>query len=177
MKTYREYIQSKKNSLETIEFLVLNHLNELKFEFYIHEHPPLKTVEESKILRGEIEGGHTKNLFLRDKKKNNFLITTNENQKIDLKELEKKLSTGRLSFGSRDRLYEFLGVKPGSVSPLSLINDQNKKVMFYIDKNLYKEKILNFHPLVNHLTVSLKLNDFNFFLNSINRTFNELEFE
>jgi len=177
MNTYAEYIHSKKNSLETIEFLVLNHLNELKFEFYIHEHPPLNTVEESKILRGEIEGGHTKNLFLRDKKKNNFLITTNENQKIDLKELEKKLSTGRLSFGSRDRLYEFLGVKPGSVSPLALINDQNKKVMFYIDKNLYKEKILNFHPLVNHLTISLKLKDFNFFLNSINRTFNELEFE
>ena len=177
MKTYSEYLQSKKNSKDEQEFLVINQLNTLKFDFYIFEHPPLKTVEDSKNLRGEIKGGHTKNLFLRDKKKNNFLITASEDQIIDLKKLEKKLSTGRLSFGSPDRLQEFLGVKPGSVSPLALVNDQNNKVIFYIDKKLLNEEILNFHPLVNHLTISLKISDFKSYLNSINRTLNEIEFE
>ena len=177
MKTYSEYLQSKKNSKDEQEFLVINQLNKLKFDFYIFEHPPLKTVEDSKNLRGEIKGGHTKNLFLRDKKKNNFLITTSEDQIIDLKKLEKKLSTGRLSFGSPDRLHEFLGVKPGSVSPLALVNDQNNKVIFYIDEKLLNEEILNFHPLVNHLTISLKISDFKSYLSSINRTLNEIEFD
>ena len=123
MKTFTEFLKGKNTLKSSIEFKIFNSLNKLKCDYFIHEHPALKTVEDSKILRGIMEGGHSKNLFLRDKKKNNFLITTNEDQKIDLKNLEKKLGTSRLSFGSPDRLYEFLGVKPGSVSPFALIND------------------------------------------------------
>lgn len=174
---YTEFLNGKYISKSNLEFRIFNSLNNLKCEYYIHEHPALKTVEESKILRGKMEGGHSKNLFLRDKKKNNFLITACEDQKIDLKDLEKKLGTSRLSFGSPDRLYEFLGVKPGSVSPLALINDQQNKVLFYIDKNLLKEKILNFHPLINNLTISLKTKDFEKFLHSIKRAYNELFFK
>ena len=177
MKNYTEFLNGKYISKSNLEFRIFNSLNNLKCEYYIHEHPALKTVEESKILRGKMEGGHSKNLFLRDKKKNNFLITACEDQKIDLKDLEKKLGTSRLSFGSPDRLYEFLGVKPGSVSPLALINDQQNKVSFYIDKNLLKEKILNFHPLINNLTISLKTKDFEKFLHSIKRAYNELFFK
>ena len=177
MKNYTEFLNGKYISKSNLEFRIFNSLNNLKCEYYIHEHPALKTVEESKILRGKMEGGHSKNLFLRDKKKNNFLITACEDQKIDLKDLEKKLGTSRLSFGSPDRLYEFLGVKPGSVSPLALINDQQNKVLFYIDKNLLKEKILNFHPLINNLTISLKTKDFEKFLHSIKRAYNELFFK
>lgn len=177
MMNYTEFLNGKYISKSNLEFRIFNSLNNLKCEYYIHEHPALKTVEESKILRGKMEGGHSKNLFLRDKKKNNFLITACEDQKIDLKDLEKKLGTSRLSFGSPDRLYEFLGVKPGSVSPLALINDQQNKVSFYIDKNLLKEKILNFHPLINNLTISLKTKDFEKFLHSIKRAYNELFFK
>ena len=177
MKNYTEFLNGKYISKSNLEFRIFNSLNNLKCEYYIHEHPALKTVEESKILRGKLEGGHSKNLFLRDKKKNNFLITACEDQKIDLKDLEKKLGTSRLSFGSPDRLYEFLGVKPGSVSPLALINDQQNEVSFYIDKNLLKEKILNFHPLINNLTISLKTKDFEKFLHSIKRAYNELFFK
>ncbi len=177
MKNYTEFLNGKYISKSNLEFHIFNSLNNLKCEYYIHEHPALKTVEESKILRGKMEGGHSKNLFLRDKKKNNFLITACEDQKIDLKDLEKKLGTSRLSFGSPDRLYQFLGVKPGSVSPLALINDQQNEVSFYIDKNLLKEKILNFHPLINNLTISLKTKDFEKFLHSIKRAYNELFFK
>ena len=177
MKNYTEFLNGKYISKSNLEFRIFNSLNNLKCEYYIHEHPALKTVEESKILRGKMEGGHSKNLFLRDKKKNNFLITACEDQKIDLKDLEKKLGTSRLSFGSPDRLYQFLGVKPGSVSPLALINDQQNEVSFYIDKNLLKEKILNFHPLINNLTISLKTKDFEKFLHSIKKAYNELFFK
>jgi Ala-tRNA(Pro) deacylase len=177
MKNYTEFLNGKYISKSNLEFRIFNSLNNLKCEYYIHEHPALKTVEESKILRGKMEGGHSKNLFLRDKKKNNFLITACEDQKIDLKDLEKKLGTSRLTFGSPDRLYQFLGVKPGSVSPLALINDQQNEVSFYIDKNLLKEKILNFHPLINNLTISLKTKDFEKFLHSIKRAYNELFFK
>ena len=177
MKTFTEFLKGKNILKSSVEFRIFNSLNKLKCDYFIHEHPALKTVEDSKILRGIMEGGHSKNLFLRDKKKNNFLITTNEDQKIDLKNLEKKLGTSRLSFGSPDRLYEFLGVKPGSVSPFALINDHKKRVSFYIDKNLLNETILNFHPLTNNLTISLKTKDFERFLHSIKRAYNEVLFK
>ena len=177
MKTFTEFLKGKNTLKSCIEFKIFNSLNKLKCDYFIHEHPALKTVEDSKISRGIMDGGHSKNLFLRDKKKNNFLITTNEDQKIDLKNLEKKLGTSRLSFGSPDRLYEFLGVKPGSVSPFALINDHKKRVSFYIDKNLLNEIILNFHPLTNNLTISLKTKDFERFLHSIKRAYNEVLFK
>lgn len=177
MKTFTEFLKGKNTLKSSMEFQIFNSLNKLKCDYFIHEHPALKTVEDSKILRGIMEGGHSKNLFLRDKKKNNFLITTNEDQKIDLKNLEKKLGTSRLSFGSPDRLYEFLGVKPGSVSPFALINDPKKRVSFYIDKNLLNERILNFHPLTNNLTISLKTKDFEKFLQSIKRAYNKISFK
>ena len=177
MKTFTEFLKGKNTLKSSMEFQIFNSLNKLKCDYFIHEHPALKTGEDSKILRGIMKGGHSKNLFLRDKKKNNFLITTNEDQKIDLKNLEKKLGTSRLSFGSPDRLYEFLGVKPGSVSPFALINDHKKRVSFYIDKNLLNETILNFHPLTNNLTISLKTKDFERFLHSIKRAYNEVLFK
>ena len=177
MKTFTEFLKGKNTLKSSMEFQIFNSLNKLKCDYFIHEHQALKTVADSKILRGIMKGGHSKNLFLRDKKKNNFLITTNEDQKIDLKNLEKKLGTSRLSFGSPDRLYEFLGVKPGSVSPFALINDHKKRVSFYIDKNLLNETILNFHPLTNKLTISLKTKDFERFLQSIKRAYNEISFE
>ena len=113
MKTFTEFLKGKNTLKSSMEFQIFNSLNKLKCDYFIHEHQALKTVADSKILRGIMKGGHSKNLFLRDKKKNNFLITASEDQKIDLKNLEKKLGTSRLSFGSPDRLYEFLGVKPG----------------------------------------------------------------
>ena len=176
MKKFRKYIEFIDDQSKHLEFLVLNELNKLGLEYFIYEHPPLRTVEESKALRGEIHGGHTKNLFLRDKKKKNYLITVNETQKIDLKFLESELSTGRLSFGSPERLLQFLGVKPGAVSPLALLNDKHNDVSFFIDHNLLSEKIFNFHPLVNHLTVSIKVTDFKVFLKSQNKVYKELSF-
>src|SRR3954462_14008509 len=87
-------------------------------------HQPLFTVEQSQSLRGAIAGGHTKNLFLRDKKGALFLVTALEDAAIELKSLHRRLgATGRFSFGSADLMMETLGVAPGAVTPVCGIND------------------------------------------------------
>ena len=135
MKNYNDFRLKLdfKNFKHKNSLILLEKLHSLKFEFQISSHPPLRTVEDSQKFRNHFKGGFTKNLFLRDKKKRNFLITLEENQYIDLKALPQIISSDRLSFGSPERLFEFLKVTPGSVSPLSLINDKNNEVSFFID--------------------------------------------
>ena len=173
---YSEFLKHRWKDYNEPELNLLKELNDFGAEFFINEHLPLRTVEESKTLRGIINGGHTKNLFLRDKKKNNYLVTANENQEVDLKNLASFLSTSRLSFGSAERLNQYLGVKPGAVSPLALINDKQNEVVFYIDQNLLKQEILNFYPLINTLTISLTVSDFKKYLLIIKHTFQEIKF-
>tara|TARA_B100001175_G_C19425032_1_gene598143 strand:- start:501 stop:1043 length:543 start_codon:yes stop_codon:yes gene_type:complete len=176
MKKFNEFILEKdiKNP-PTIN--LLEKLYGLGFNFLIHTHPPLRTVEEAKKYRRTTHGGNAKNLFLRDKKKNNFLITVDENQPIDLKSLANLICSDRLSFASPKRLLEFLGVLPGAVSPLALINDTKNNVSFFIDENLIKEEKINFHPLINNLTITIDTKDFSKFLDSIQHSAKYLKFE
>lgn len=124
-----------------------------------HQHPALRTVEDSRQHRGDMSGGHAKNLYLRDRKKNNFLVVAEEDQPIDLKALASAMGTDRLSFGSSDRLMEYLGVIPGSVTPFSVINDPDHKVTVYLDKTLADMEAVNFHPLINDQTVTIAGSD------------------
>ncbi|MBV9562792.1 MAG: prolyl-tRNA synthetase associated domain-containing protein [Bradyrhizobium sp.] len=120
------------------------------------EHPPVFTVEESRNLRGKIAGLHTKNLFLRDAKKNYFLFVTDEDAVIDLKALGKQIGArGRLSFGSAEALREMLGIEPGSVSLLAVVNDTGHRVELLLDDRLGAASAVNCHPLVNSRTTSL----------------------
>ena len=97
-------------------------------------HPPLFTVEQSRSLRGSIAGGHTKNLFLRDKKGVLFLVTALEDAAIELKSLHRRLgATGRFSFGAADLMMETLGVTPGAVTPFGVINDTTQRVTVVLD--------------------------------------------
>jgi Ala-tRNA(Pro) deacylase len=122
-------------------------------------HPPLFTVEQSQALRGQIPGGHTKNLFLKDKKGALFLVVAPEEATIELKSLHHKLEAGRFSFGSAELLREVLGVEPGSVTPLAAINDTTRRVSVILDAGLMKHATLNCHPLVNTMTTSLAAAD------------------
>ena len=98
-------------------------------------HPPLFTVEQSQSLRGTIPGGHTKNLFLKDKKGALFLVTALEDAAIDLKSLHRRLGAGgRFSFGSADLLRATLGVEPGAVTPFGAINDTERRVTVVLDQ-------------------------------------------
>jgi Ala-tRNA(Pro) deacylase len=118
-------------------------------------HPPLFTVAESQQLRGEIPGGHTKNLLLRDKRGAVFLVAALENAAIDLKRLHLRLGSGRLSFVSPGQMRELIGVEPGAVTPFAVINDTFWRVTTVLDGEMIRQSILNFHPLVNTLTTAL----------------------
>lgn len=128
------------------------------------EHPPLFTVEESQALRGEIPGGHTKNLFLKDKKDKVFLVVAEEEAAIDMKSLHKRIGSARLSFGRPELLTELLGVAPGSVTPFGAINDTEGRVSVILDAALMRHATLNFHPLENVATTNIRREDFLTFL-------------
>lgn len=128
------------------------------------EHPPLFTVEQSQQLRGEIAGGHTKNLFLKDKKDQIFLVVAEEDTEIDMKTLHKRIESARLSFGRPELLAELLGVVPGSVTPFGVINDSGRRVSVILDKALLRHEMLNFHPLENTATTTISRDDFLAFL-------------
>ncbi len=124
------------------------------------KHAPLFTVEQSQALRGQIAGGHTKNLFLRDKKHALFLVVAEEDAEIDLKGLHRQLgATGRFSFGSADLLREVLGVEPGAVTAFGPINDTEGRVTVVLDGALMQHETINCHPLVNTMTTSILRED------------------
>jgi Ala-tRNA(Pro) deacylase len=119
-------------------------------------HPPLFTVEESRALRGQIPGGHTKNLFLRDKRGTFYLVVALEDATIELKSLHCKLgATGRFSFGSAEALRQMLGIEPGSVTPFAVVNDAGGGVTVVLDLAMLEHEVLNYHPLVNTMTTSI----------------------
>ena len=139
-------------------------LEELGVETTTVEHPPLFTVEQSQALRGEIAGGHTKNLFLKDKKDQVFLVVAEEDAEVDMKGLHKRIDSGRLSFGKPELLVELLGVVPGSVTPFGVINDVGGRVTVVLDQALLRHEALNFHPLENTATTTIRREDFLEFL-------------
>ena len=143
---------------------LLEILSAKALDFQIHDHDPLFTVEDSEKLRGEIKGAHTKNLFLKNKKNNFFLFSCDENAKVDLKQFSKSIDAKNLSFANAEYLEQLLGIKPGSVSPFALLNDKDNVVKFYLDEKLFDSEIINFHPLINTTTISIKTSEFINFL-------------
>jgi Ala-tRNA(Pro) deacylase len=129
-----------------------------------HRHPPLHTVEESKALRGSLPGGHCKNLFLKDKRDQLWLVVALEDTPVDLKKLAKRLGAGRLSFGRPELLMETLGVIPGAVTPFALINDTERRVRVVLDAAMLREDPLNYHPLANDATTTIATADFRRFV-------------
>ncbi len=119
-------------------------------------HPPAFTVDDARALRGKIPGGHTKNLFLRDKKGVPYLVVAGEDAEIALKSLHRRLgATGRFSFGSAALMQDLLGVTPGSVTPFAVINDAARRVTVVLDATMMAHPVLNFHPLVNTGTTTI----------------------
>lgn len=118
-------------------------------------HPPLHTVEESQALRGQLPGAHLKNLFLRDEKGAIFLLAALEDAEIRINRLHRQVGCKRLSFGKPDLLWDVLGVRPGSVTILGLLNDSATGIGFLIDRNILGFDEVNAHPLVNEMTTTL----------------------
>ena len=134
-------------------------LEQLGIAQHTVEHPPVFTVEQAKALRGDLPGHHVKNLFLRNKKEAMWLVVALEDRAVDLKWLGEALGAGRLSFASAERLKRHLGVEPGSVTPLALINDPSRTVQLALDRGLVDGAPVNIHPLVNTMTTAMAAPD------------------
>lgn len=133
-------------------------------------YPESKTVEEGKLLRGDMPGTFTKNLLLKDKKHQYYLLSIHEDQVLDLKVLHKQIGAkGRLGFAQSDFMIEHLGVAPGALTPLALINDDNVLVTAVIDASLMETEQVNFHPLINTESVGLHPQELLAFIRSCNR--------
>ena len=132
------------------------YLDSLSIAHQTVSHPPVFTVEEARTLRGQVAGGHTKNLFLRDKKGALFLVVALEDAAIELKSLHRLLgASGRFSFGSAELLRETLGVEPGAVTPFAAVNDRAGQVSVILDAAMMAHAVLNFHPLSNTGTTTI----------------------
>ena len=137
-------------------FELIGLLKKAKYEIKVHQHDTLFTVEDSKKKRGEIDGAHSKNLFLKNKKNEFFLLSCEEEDNIDLKKISKSLKMGNVSFAKEEYLDKYLKIKPGSVSPFALLNNVGNQVDFYLEQTLYESKFVNFHPLVNTFTITIE---------------------
>lgn len=142
-----------------------------------HAHPPLRTVEESRALRGELPGVHVKNMFLKDRAGALVLVTCREDRRIRIGALEKRLGTKRLSFGSPELLGEALGVLPGAVTPLALVNDPGRRVRFVLDPAVAEGDPVNVHPLHNEATLAIPQAGFRAFLAALGRVPELLDFD
>jgi Ala-tRNA(Pro) deacylase len=134
-----------------------------------HDHPAVFRVEEGLELKAAMPGLHTKNLFLKDKKGLLWLISAAQDTVIDLKRAPALMGSDRLSFGNEALMVETLGVRPGSVTALGLINDVERRVRFVLDARLWAADFVNFHPLTNTATTALAQADFRRFLSRIGR--------
>ncbi len=123
------------------------------------EHAPMFTVEQSGALRKNLPGAHTKNLFLTDRVGHLVLVVAKDDTRVDLKALAKRLEAGRLSFGKEAQLEAVLGVPPGSVTPLALINPSAAGIIVVVDKALMDFAEVNCHPLENTATTRLPTQD------------------
>ncbi len=151
---------------------LLKQLDEWKIIYKHFNHKPLISVKEAKLIQEKLfgnhkENGHIKNLYLRDKKKNNILFVTQQDAIIDLKLLAEKINMGRLSFGSEERLMENLGVLPGAVSPFAMINGVKNNVTIFLDSKLKSYKNIFAHPLENNQTLEITFDQLEKFFKKI----------
>ena len=160
---------------------MLELLTEFQISYQLFKHVPLRTVAESKMVEGLFlstnqGAGHIKNLYLRDSKKRNILLVAEQDCVIDLKLLPALLNTKRLSFGSSERLFENLGVRPGAVTPLSMITGVKNSVTLFVQSRLRNCTILYLHPLVNDRTISISVDDLEKFIKNIGSEINWIDF-
>jgi Ala-tRNA(Pro) deacylase len=140
-------------------------LKKLDIRFEYHEHPPVATIEDALIHWKDYNSGRCKNIFFRNHKGDrHYLVILEHLAKLDIKDLEKRLRQGKLTFASDKRLKNYLGVEPGSVSPFGIINDKEKHVHLFIDEKLKEYDRLTFHPNINTASLVISKSDFLRFL-------------
>ena len=149
------------------ETAVLDRLSSLGIAYERFEHPPVPTVEEAGKHWAAIDAAHCKNLFLRNQKGNrHYLVIIAFLKRADLRAVANQIGDGKLSFASPERLMTYLGVAPGSVSPAGLINDRERHVRVFLDRDLKAAARISFHPNINTSTLTVAVSDFQRFLSN-----------
>jgi Ala-tRNA(Pro) deacylase len=151
-----ENADSGEKPLPTTPDALIAVLEYLRIDYALHHHKPLFTVADGLEIEAGIPGRHCRNLFVRDKREKMFLVSALNETRIDLKKLAPAVNADRFSFGSPERLWRHLGVRPGSVCPFAIINDTTKAVTPVLDAEMMAQDIINFHPLLNTMTVGLR---------------------
>ena len=147
---------------------VLDALQALGIGFERHEHPPVATVAEAEAHWGGIDAAHCKNLFLRNQKGDrHYLVILTHSKRADLRQVADQIGDGKLSFASPERMMKYLGVTPGSVSPFGLLNDPDRHVRVFLDRDLQQAERITFHPNDNTATLVLTFKDFERFLRHV----------
>lgn len=145
---------------------VYEKLEELNISFEYYEHPPTPTAEIASKYWKDIDAAHCKNLFFRNHKGNkHYLVVFHYQQQISIRDLEQRLKQGKLSFASEKRMWKYLQIEPGSVSPLGLIHDVSKHVIIFLDENLKTYDKISFHPNFNEASLVISVKDFLKYLN------------
>ena len=157
-------------SAEAREAALYQRLDELSIRYTTHAHAPVFTVGESAAILDQLVGGHTKNLFLKDKKAGLWLAVVQAHRRVDLNALAKQLQAPRFSFGSAELLVATLGITPGSVTPFALMNDPEHKVRVVLDQEMLALTPLNFHPLRNDRTTAIAPSDLVAFVKACGHT-------
>lgn len=142
------------------------HFDRLGLAVTTHHHAAAFTVDQGHEVWGDIPGIHCKNLFLKDAKARLWLVVAPADRRIDLKRLPERIGSARLSFGSADLLRAVLGIEPGSVTPFALLNDSEKRVSVVLDAWMMEQDLLNYHPLRNTMTTTIRAGDLHTFLAS-----------
>ncbi|NKB72343.1 MAG: prolyl-tRNA synthetase associated domain-containing protein [Candidatus Latescibacteria bacterium] len=146
-------------------------LDEQHIAYQRVDHPPVFTCQEAEEKVPPLPGVHTKNLFVRDRKgKRHFLITVGFDKQVDLKGLGTMLEVSKLGMASPQRLLKYLGVEPGSVTLLSVINDPDGAVDVVVDEAVWKAEALLCHPLINTATLSISRGDIERFMDATGHT-------
>ena len=136
--------------------ILLERLAELGIKAPIVAYPAHSTVEEGRQRRGELPGVFTKNLLLKDKKGRLFLVAADEDNDVDLKTLHSRIGArGRLGFASSEQMQAVLGVNPGTLTPLAVINDTDHLVTVVLDETLTETNQVNFHPMIHTESIGL----------------------
>jgi len=146
---------------------LIAYFNEHNLKFDVHSHVAVFTTAEGDHVKESIPGAHSKNLFLKDKKKNYILVSVLDHKRVDLKALSDAVGLGRFSFCNECELLQFVGVTPGSVTPYGLIHDTQGQVRFFLDRDFLDHDWVNFHPLRNDQTVCMNRSGFLSFFEGI----------
>lgn len=163
--------ENKMRRQRVFDFLAANHI-----EYEVYDHPEAPTIEIAREYWRNDGSKHCKNLFFRNHKGNrHYLVVFDSEQSMAIHDLEHRLHQGKLSFASEQRMERYLGLRPGSVSPFGLINDEEHHVHLFLDANLRNEESLSFHPNDNTATVVISQEMFQRYLSAVGNTYEYIE--